>query len=133
MTSTAIDLEGRLCSGLGEGAKFTQLDWAAREFRDKLGFAPYPGTLNLNLNGDTWLAARTKLQQASGIAIVPPSGFCAAKCFPVMIGDRIEGVAILPDVQNYPADKFELLAPVAVRQELNLQDGDAVKFRIEIK
>lgn len=133
MTPMTIDLEGRLCSGLGEGASLTQLDWAAREFREKLGFAPYPGTLNLNLTGGAWMAARSRLQQAAGIAIVPPSGFCAAKCFAVMINDRIEGAAVLPDVREYPADKFEILAPVAVRQELNLQDGDAVRLRIEIK
>ena len=45
-----LEFGGTLCSGLGEGARFTQLPWAVREFRDKLGFEPYPGTLNLLLN-----------------------------------------------------------------------------------
>ncbi|MCM2251651.1 MAG: CTP-dependent riboflavin kinase [Ramlibacter sp.] len=127
-----LEVEGTLCSGLGEGARFTQLAWAAREFRDKLGFAPYPGTLNLMLSGADWTAARSRLQQAAGIAIVPPSGFCAAKCFPVTVNDRIEGAVVLPEVGNYPADKCEILAPVGLRQELDLRDGDAVRLRVEI-
>jgi riboflavin kinase, archaea type len=133
MKSLSIEIEGTLCSGLGEGARFTQLAWAAREFREKLGFAPYPGTLNLMLSGAAWAAARSRLQQAAGIAIVPPNGFCAAKCFPVTVNGRIEGAAVLPEVGNYPTDKFEILAPVGLRQELDLRDGDAVRLRVEIK
>jgi riboflavin kinase, archaea type len=133
MKSLNIELEGRLCSGMGEGAIFTQLDWAVREFREKLGFAPYPGTFNLSMDGPAWTDARTRLLQTAGIAIDPPRGFCAAKCFPVVINDRIEGAAVLPDVGDYPADKFEILAPVGVRRELDLRDGDAVRLRVTIK
>lgn len=121
-----------MCSGLGEGARFTQLPWAMREFRDKLGFAPYPGTLNLRLPGADWAAARSRLQQAAGIAIVPPEGFCAARCFRVTVNDRVEGALVLPEVGDYPADKCEILAPVAIRQQLGLRDGDAVCLRVEI-
>lgn len=133
MKSLNIEIEGTLCSGLGEGARFTQLAWAAREFREKLGFTPYPGTLNLMLSGPAGAAARSRLQQAAGIAIVPPSGFCAAKCFPVTVNGRIEGVVVLPEVDDYPADKFEVLAPVGLRRELGLCDGDAVRLRLEIE
>ncbi|RZI43739.1 CTP-dependent riboflavin kinase [Herbaspirillum sp. HC18] len=133
MKSLNIELEGRLCSGLGEGAVFTQLDWAVREFREKLGFAPYPGTLNLSLKGPAWTSAREWLALAAGIVIDPPQGFCAARCFPVLINDRIEGAAVRPDVGDYPADKFEILAPVGVRQELDLRDGDTVRLRVTIK
>lgn len=128
-----IEVEGRLCSGLGEGARFTQLTWAAREFREKLGFAPYPGTLNLMLSGEAWAAARSRLQRSAGIAIVPPSGFCAAKCFPVTVNGRIGGAVVLPEVGNYPADKCEILAAVGLRQALDLRDGDAVRLRLEIE
>lgn len=127
-----FELEGKLCSGLGEGARFTQLEWAEREFREKLGFAPYPGTLNLSLTGRAWTEMRSRLQQSSGIAIVPPQGFCASKCFSVLINERIEAAAVLPDMKDYPDDKFEVLAPVSVRQELDLHDGDIVRLRIRV-
>lgn len=128
-----FELEGKLCSGLGEGAKFVQLDWAEREFLEKLEFSPYPGTINLSLTGSVWTDVRCRLQQATGIQIVPPPGFCISKCFVVQINEQIEGAAVLPDIEDYPNDKLEVLAPVAVRQELNLQDGDIVRLRIEIK
>lgn len=132
MKSPNIELEGRVCRGLGDGALFTQLDWVVREMRGKLGFAPYPGTFNLAMSGPVWADARSRLRQAAGIAIDPPAGFCAAKCFPVVIDGRIEGAAVMPDVADYPDDKFEILAPVGVRQELDLRDGDAVRLRVEI-
>ncbi|MCF8199467.1 MAG: CTP-dependent riboflavin kinase [Sulfuritalea sp.] len=133
MTSIVFELEGKLCSGLGEGAKFTQLEWAEREFLEKLGFSPYPGTLNLSLAGSAWANARSRLHQAVGIPIVPPQGFCASKCFEVLINEQIEAAAVLPDIADYPTDKFEVLAPVAVRQKLDLQDGDIVRLRIKVK
>lgn len=130
--ATAMTLEGRLCSGLGEGAMFTGLDWVARQFREKLGYEPHPGTLNLSLAGEAWASAHGRMQQAAGIAIDPPAGFCAAKCFEVWIDDCIKGAAILPDVAGYPADKLEIVAPVAVRQALRLRDGDRVTLRVQI-
>jgi CTP-dependent riboflavin kinase len=44
-----------------------------------------------------------------------------------------EGAAILPDVEGYPADKLEIVAPVAVRRELHLNDGDHVTLRLQIE
>lgn len=128
-----LEIQGTLCSGLGEGAQFTQLAWAAREFRDKLGFAPYPGTLNLMLAGKAWAEARSRLQRSAGIAIVPPSGYCAAKCFAVTVNERIAGAVVLPEVGNYPADKCEILAAVGLRQALDLRDGDTVRLRVEVE
>lgn len=127
-----VTLEGELRSGLGEGTTFTRIDWVVREFRDKLGYEPYAGTVNLSLSSDAWEQAREKLRFAAGIAIVPPDGFCAAKCFAVVINDCIEGAAVLPDVADYPADKLEIVAPVAVRQELQLRDGDLVTLQMHI-
>lgn len=112
---------------------FTQLDWVAREFQAKLGYVPHPGTLNLSLSGDAWTRLRGRLQRATGIVIDPPAGFCAAKCFEVLIDDRIKGAAVLPEVADYPADKLEIVAPVAVRRELRLSDGDPVTLRVRIE
>jgi riboflavin kinase len=127
-----MTLEGHLCSGLGEGAMFTGLDWVARQFCEKLGYAPHPGTLNLRLSGPDWALARTRMQAANGVAIEPPPGFCAAKCFEVLINDSVRGAAILPEIADYPADKLEIVAPVAVRRELRLNDGDRVTLQVRI-
>ncbi len=132
MNCGAVILEGCLRSGLGEGAGFTCLDWVARQFQSKLGFAPHPGTLNLSLAGGDWDAARAEMELAPGIAIEPPPGFCAAKCFTLVIDGRIQGAAVIPGVADYPADKLEIVAPVAVREVLRLSDGDRVTLQLLI-
>lgn len=132
MSTGAVTLQGLLCSGLGEGAGFTSLDWVEHQFYGKLGFWPHPGTLNLQLAGSDWDAARDAMQAAPGITIDPPPGFCAAKCFPVLIEGRVAGAAILPDIPDYPADRLEIVAPVALRQELQLSDGDRVTLRLQV-
>ena len=132
MNTGAVTLAGHLCSGLGEGASFTSLYWVEHQLRDKLGFRPYPGTVNLSLAGHDWDMARDAMLAAAGLAIDPPPGFCAAKCFAVLIDDSIEGAAILPEVEGYPADKLEIVAPIAVRRELRLNDGDRVTLRLQI-
>ena len=132
MNTGAVTLAGRLCSGLGEGAGFTALDWVEHQFHAKLGFWAYPGTLNLHLAGSKWDTARDAMQAAAGIAIQPPPGFCAAKCFAVLLEGRVAGAAILPDIPDYPVDKLEIVSPVALRQELRLSDGDRVTLQVHI-
>lgn len=121
---------GRVTSGVGEGSRFTELGWVRRQFRTRLGFVPYPGTLNLEVRGAAWNALRRTLRRPKGIPIVPAEGFCAAKCFRVIIDDTLEGAVVLPDVPNYPANKLEIIAPHPVRNRLGLRDRDRVRVRI---
>ena len=123
-------LVGEACSGLGEGAGFTRLDWVRREFLAKLGFEPYPGTFNLRMSGPEWEAARRLLACEAGIGITPEPGFCAAKCFHVVIAGRITGAVVFPEVADYPDDKFEVISAVPVRQALGLADGDRVDVSV---
>lgn len=132
MSLGAVTLEGLLCSGLGEGAGFTALDWVEHQLHGKLGFRPHHGTLNLHLAGSEWDTARDAMQAAAGIAIQPSPGFCAAKCFAVLLEGRVAGAAILPDIPDYPVDKLEIVSPVAVRRELRLNDGDRVTLQVHI-
>lgn len=123
-------LVGEASSGLGEGASFTRLDWVRREFLAKLGFEPYPGTFNLRMGGQAWEAARRIMAREPGIAIAPAPGFCAAKCFHVVIAGCITGAVVFPDVAGYPADKFEVISAVPVRQALGVADGDSVAVSV---
>jgi CTP-dependent riboflavin kinase len=123
-------LVGEACSGVGEGASFTQLAWVRRAFLARLGFEPYPGTFNLRMGGPEWEAARRILAREPGIAIAPEPGYCAAKCFHVVVAGRITGAVVFPEVAGYPADKFELISAVPVRQTLGVKDGDAVAVRV---
>ncbi|MDE3088684.1 MAG: CTP-dependent riboflavin kinase [Chloroflexota bacterium] len=121
-------MRGVVCTGQGQGRSFTQLDWVRQQFRDKLGFDPYPGTLNLTIESMDALAAwRTR----QGVVIAPPSPeYCAAKCYRVKVNDRIAAVWIIPQVPGYPANLVELMAPVHLRGALGLKDGDRVQIQL---
>lgn len=128
-----VELQGKVCSGLGEGSGFTQMDWVLRQFSSKLDLTPYPGTFNLEMEGPDWEQALELLQGAPGIEITPPDGFCSAKCFRVLIRKQLEGVLVLPEVEGYPRNKFEIVAPLAVRETLEVEDGDRVKIELHIQ
>lgn len=120
------EVSGRVVSGVGQGRRFTGLEWVGHQ----IGFVPYPGTLNLEVRGARWEALRRRLSRAKGIPIVPAEGFCAAKCFRVLLNDTLDGVVVLPEVPNYPTDKLEIIAPLPVRERLGLKDGDRVRVRL---
>jgi CTP-dependent riboflavin kinase len=121
------EFEGIVCSGLGEGERFTALEWVSSEFRRKLGFAAWPGTLNLRVSGPAWQRWRAALAERAGIRIDPAPGYCAAKCFPALLNGRVHAAAVFPDVPGYPEDKLELIAPLALRCALALSEGDVVR------
>ena len=127
-----LTLVGTVVSGSGEGARFTALEWARAAFEQQLGFEPWPGTLNLQVTGTEWAEARHRSGPESGIPVVPPEGYCAARCFPALVAGRIHGAVVRPEVDGYPNDKLELLAPVFLRRTLELADGDTVELRVTL-
>jgi len=120
-----IKLRGVVSTGEGAGKRFTSLSWVKRQLVEKLGFAPYPGTLNLRL-ASTQITDRKKLNAAKAIEISPEEGFCSGRCFKALVMGKVQGALILPDVPNYPEDLVEVLAPVNLRRALGLKDGDVV-------
>jgi len=134
-----VEIAGRLITGLGEGVYYTTLGRYKTQFETKLGFTPFPGTLNLSLDL-LCIVARKKLEGRKGIEIEgfksEDRTFGGAKCFPCKIlEDRAEGIksaVIIPDRTHYPDDILEIISPVYLRGELNLKNGDEVKTRVVI-
>lgn len=120
-------ITGRLVSGLGEGASFTALDWARRQFIARLGIDPHPGTVNLALDDPADRAEWARLRAGPGIVLESPEpAWCNARCYRATIADGIEAAVVLPEVPGYPDDKVELIAAVGVRAALGIDDGDPV-------
>lgn len=129
--ASEITLTGRVVTGLGQGAGFTQLPWAREQFVDKMGVDPYPGTFNLKIEDPGHLAALQGLWKLDGIAIPPPSAdFCAAKGFRVVVADRYPGAIVFPLVPGYPEDTIEIISPVHLRSSLGAEEGGTVTVRV---
>lgn len=128
-------ITGIVFTDLGQAGSFMGLDWVQRILKEKVGFAPYPGTLNLRLTSPQGIARWKDLRQSmKGVDIPSPEpSFCRARCFPARIdlvsgdGEDEKYVAVLvPEVEDYPADKLEVIAPFHVKTSLRVEDGDSL-------
>ena len=134
-----VEIAGRLITGLGEGGYYTTLEGYKKQFEAKLGFIPFPGTLNLSLDL-LCIVARKKLEGRKGIKIDSFESenrtFGSCKCFPCKIlDDRADGIksaVIIPERTHYPEDILEIISPVYLRGELNLKNGDEIRTRVVI-
>ena len=122
-----ITLRGTVFSGGGLGSFFVNLPWAKKQFKEKLGFNPYPGTLNLRLPSRT---GTENLRKAGGIKIEPQEGFHSGRCFKALVMEKVWGAVVVPDVQSYPLDLLEILAPMNLRKALELKDGMEVEVTV---
>jgi phosphoglycolate phosphatase len=122
---------GNLVSGLGKGALFTDLDWAKSQFIEKLGIDPFPGTLNLRLNDNRIKTEWQSLQETESYTIhASDPDSCDARCYPVFINEQYAGAIVVPLIENYPEDQLEIIAPISLRENLSIEDGDLVKLEM---
>jgi len=121
-------ITGVIFSDLGQASSFMALDWVQKALRDGLGFSPFPATLNLRLESDQAMAVWQEVKsEMRGIDIIPPDpSFCKARCFLVEIEGKQKGAVLLPEVEGYPANKVEVIAPVRLKDELRVRDGGQI-------
>jgi riboflavin kinase, archaea type len=125
-----MQVRGRLVRGLGEASDFTQLPWVVDQCYEKLGFRPYPGTVNLEVVPED-LSAWEEMKRQPGVTLSPPNpAFCDAVCHAVAIDGQLKAATIVPHVAGYPADKLELLASGPVLETLGLSQGQEVTVRL---
>ncbi|MEM2913356.1 MAG: DUF120 domain-containing protein [Candidatus Bathyarchaeia archaeon] len=132
----SLTVEGRVFSGLGEGAYYVSKEMYRKQFIEKLGFDPYPGTLNLKISSDQNARLRAKLDVYPGIEI---EGFKnrdrtygSVKCFRAVIEGKEKGAVVLALRSHYGKDVVEIIAPEYLRGCLGLRDGDKVRVEIFI-
>ena len=126
-------IRGRLTSGASKGQHFTQIDWARRQFIEKLGIDPSPGTVNLTVDGPESMSVWHEIKCTPGVRIGNPNNGpndCSARCYPVSINGRLEAAIVLPEVAGYLTNRIELIAPVRVRDALGVSDGDPLFLEV---
>jgi len=128
-------LTGRVFTGLGEGAYYIQIPFYMRQFEEKLGFKPYPGTLNLKLIRRDDVLRRALVERAARIEIERFSdgrrSYGGARCIKARVGEE-DAAIIFIERTHYPRDVIEILSPVCLRERLGLKDGDIVSVRVSL-
>lgn len=128
----SVTLEGTVFTGLGEGAYYITKQTYRKQFLEKLGFDPYPGTLNLKLTSDYDIKTRMELEAYPAIEVEgfknEDRTFGLVKCYPVMIDNKVKGALLSALRTHYDVSVLEIIAPVCLRKHLNLKDGNKVKI-----
>ena len=103
------------------------------QLRRHVDWPVHPGTFNLRLQGPRWTALRRAMDERPGLPIDPPAGFCAAKCFRARVGaPGLAAAVLLPQVDAYPSDQLELIAPVRLRDALGVADGARLPLWVQL-
>ena len=123
--------KGKVVSGLGEGRYYTEQSGYAEQFKDKLGFVPFPGTLNVEIE----YVERNKLRllkdhRAINIDEFKTKNrtFGGVRCFRAKI-DGTDGAIVLP-VRSHYSNVLEFISKDFLREKLSIKDGDGVKIVI---
>jgi len=129
-----VTLEGVVFSGFGEGAYYVTREPYKRGFVEKLGFDPYPGTLNLRLTSEYDIKARAELENYPAIEI---SGFKnedrsygPVRCFHALINNKEKAAVVCALRSHYNTSVIEIISPVYLRGRLDLKDGHKAKVEV---
>ncbi len=125
-------LSGAVVSGIGEGKYYMSLGPYKEQFAGALGFEPYPGTLNIKLAPSS-LTTRKKIDALDWTRIKGFSTdgrtFGDARCIPCRIGTIKCGI-VVPGRTHYPEDLIEVIAPIALRRKLGVEDNDSINVEV---
>ena len=136
-TDVEVALCGSVTGGMGEGRHYITLPGYAAQFEERLGYEPFPGTLNVELDAESV----RRRGEIAGVDAIPIDAweddertYGAATCYGVTVvtdDDRYEAAhAIVPDRTHHDEDKLELIAPDRLRDALRLEDGDEIEIRV---
>jgi riboflavin kinase len=92
--------------------------------------------LNLRLETDYDIKARTELEAYPALEVEGFKNenrtFGLVRCYPVLIDNKIKGALVTALRSHYDVSVLEIIAPVCLRKQLNLKDGNKVKVEVII-
>ncbi|MFB6233966.1 MAG: DUF120 domain-containing protein [Halopenitus sp.] len=139
-TDAELTLTGTVTSGMGEGRHYITLDGYMAQFRERLGYEPFPGTLNVELDEESV----RRRGEFGGVDAVPIDAweddertFGAATCYAVtLVAEDGDGPTyddahvIIPDRTHHDESQLEVIAPDKLRDELDLDDGESIALQV---
>ena len=130
---SGLQLDGKVVSGMGEGAYYMSLEGYRNQFSEKLGYEPYAGTLNLKLLNQSSVRMRSMMDNYPSVFI---RGFTDSsrsygwvKCYPAILNDGAvdKAAVIVLERTHYDNSMLEVIAPIGIKDLLGIKNGDFVK------
>ena len=124
-------ITGVVQSGVGKGSFFTTVDWVVQQCEDKLGYAPFPGTLNVKVSDDDTHKLSRLFENPDTELASADAAFCSAPLKKVSISD-IPAAVVLPaeDVRIHENNIVEIIADCSLKSTLGIKDGDTVTISV---
>ena len=131
-----VELQGTVVSGMGEGAYYMSLKGYTKQFKKKIGYVPFPGTLNISLIKNEYIEAIHQFDALEGILI---KGFSDEKrtygwvrCFKAKLNKSIDCELIRLERTLHDKKIIELISKTNLRKTAKLSDESIVTITIPI-
>lgn len=152
MMKTAIDssrgkrviFKGKIVTGMGEGSYYMSKKGYKDQFREKLGYEPYPGTLNVKLEEQIYKDTKREITSYPSIYIHgfkdENRTFGWVKCYPTILipGNKenyekmeIESSILLLERTHHNNSLVEVISPVCIKETASLKNGDIVTIELK--
>jgi len=135
-TPSYIEFMGNIISGMGEGAYYMSMKGYTKQFKSKLGYIPFPGTLNVKLKDKKFVEAKRELDAHDGIMI---DGFSDGKrtygwvkCYPAKINNSVDGMLITLERTHYDDSILELISHTNIKKAAKLSKDSQISIRVPI-
>ena len=131
-----VEIKGILTSGMGEGAYYMGLKGYTKQFKSKIGYIPFPGTLNLRIDKKIHQEAIKQFVSLNGIMIKSFSDgkrtYGWVKCFPAKLNNSVDCNLILLERTHHDNSVVELISKTSIRKSAKLKDGAKVTIKIPV-
>ena len=131
-----VELKGTLVSGMGEGAYYMGLKGYTKQFKSKIGYVPYPGTLNVRLDQKIHQEAIKQFETLNGVKIKSFSDgkrtYGWVKCFTAKLNNSANCELIILERTHHDDSIIELISKSCLRKTAKLKDGSKVSIKIPI-
>ncbi|MFQ5969510.1 MAG: DUF120 domain-containing protein [Nitrososphaerales archaeon] len=131
-----LEFQGVAISGMGEGAYYMSMAGYKNQFVKKLGYTPFPGTLNIKLEDRVYVDAKKELDRYDGVFI---DGFSDgkrsygwAKCYDAIINDKVNGALLIIERTHHGDSVIEVIAPLKIKDIVKIKDGDKVNIKVPL-
>ncbi len=162
MMKTAIDssrgkrviFKGKIVTGMGEGSYYMSKKGYKDQFREKLGYEPFPGTLNVKLEEQIYKDTKREITSYPSIYIHgfkdENRTFGWVKCYPtILIPENkenykvwknnkenyekmeIESSILLLERTHHNNSLVEVISPVCIKETASLKNGDIVTIELK--
>ena len=131
-----VELKGTLVSGMGEGAYYMGLKGYTKQFKSKIGYVPFPGTLNVRLDQKIHQESVKQLETLNGVKIKSFSDgkrtYGWVKCFSARLNDSINCELIMLERTHHDDSIIELISKSCLRKSGKIRDGSKILINIPI-